>query len=131
MEQTQSVHGLDGCGTERKGYAGSKAGGCRAEGNGLFWNEISDQLVIDKFENLWQEIKDNVYEFIPSRIRKDYKNYTIIHFPARLCSKEVVDVIKSLNLGLTPQQVFKLHNYSTDIKNLMIAFKIDSFLEEK
>lgn len=106
-------------------------GGCRAEGNGLFWNEISDQLVIDKFENLWKEIKDNVHEFIPSCIRKDYKNYTIIHFPARLCSKEVVNVIKSLNLGLTPQQIFELHNYSTDVKNLIIAFKIDSFLKEQ
>lgn len=106
-------------------------GGCRAEIKGLFWKETSDQLVYNKFEDIWNKIKDKTYYFLPEFVRKDYKKYTIVHFPARLCSEEVIDIIKKINLGWTPNNILKHYKFASEIKNLFVAMSRDNLLIER
>lgn len=106
-------------------------GGCHAENNGEFWKEISDQLVADRHNEIWDKIKEKRFTFIPTTVRKDYKNYTLVHFPARLCSSEVIDIIKKINEGYLLKDVLYSFKNDSQVKNLLISFKIDNLLSER
>lgn len=106
-------------------------GGCHVENKGAFWKEISDHLVISKFERIWNEIKNKSYTLIPTIIRKDFKNYTIIHFPARSCSYEVIKILNLINDGNLLKDILEIYKGSEEIKNLLIALKLDGLLQER
>ena len=104
-------------------------GGCHAEGSGNFYNDNCDALLLNKYETIWQQIKDKNLKFKNSYfVKKRVNKYLIINRPVREINKTGIDIIKELDGTKTIYELAKEFNNISNFKEFMILLYIDGML---
>ena len=104
-------------------------GGCHAEGSGNFYNDNCDALLLNKYETIWQQIKNKNLKFKNSYfVKKRVNKYLIINRPVREINKTGIDIIKELDGTKTIYELAKEFNNISNFKEFMILLYIDGML---
>lgn len=106
--------------------------GCKAEGDGEFWNHICDHQVLLNWENLWKQIRKRKIILTFERISKSGKYYYLHTRPIIKCSKKYYEIIKSIDGTLTGEEFVNSQIYlekKNKLIELLVALYVDRIIE--
>ena len=104
-------------------------GGCKAERNGKFWNNVCDEEVYRKYEKIWKEIEKKHMHLTFNKFRKENNNYSTISFPIRIVNDETINIISKVKNKTGYELLSQFEKYKqTKIKELLVAMYVDGLL---
>lgn len=110
-------------------YLPTCKGGCHSEGSQLFWEDMCDELVLNKDIQIWNDISSSCLKIKYSEVRQEGLNkYIILSFPARKIDGETYSIIKQLNGKYTGLELVKMFP-QIKVQELLISLYRDNNLE--
>lgn len=103
-------------------------GGCHSEGNGEFYKNSCDALLLNKLNNVWNEISNKKIIFKCSKLRRENNKYLVIKVPLRKIDKVGYKVLLKCNGSMSALEIEKEFSNIENIRDFLCTLYIDGIV---
>lgn len=103
-------------------------GGCHVEESGCFCETNCDSVLENRYNKIWNNIKDKHPYLRYNKFRKEKREYLLFANPSRLINKVGFNILKQIDESETIEQIVKNNKSVSNCKDFIIALYIDKII---
>ncbi len=106
-------------------------GGCHAEDNKKFEDEMCDSLFNANKDQIIKKIFDKELYIKLNKIRKENNKYILINYPATITNKKGLEIIQKINDNYKFSEIVKMYSSEKNIEDFLLCLYRDNILGVK
>lgn len=103
-------------------------GGCHAEGNGEFYKNSCDALLLNKINKVWENIANKKIVSKCSKLRRENNKYLVIKVPLRKIDKVGYKVLLKCDGSMSALEIEKEFSNIENIRDFLCTLYIDGIV---
>ncbi|MEG0618408.1 MAG: radical SAM protein [Bacilli bacterium] len=112
-------------------HAFSCRGGCHAEGNLFFWDNITDDLVNEKINNIEKMLSNKILYLNVNVIKREKNKFFIISNKIRCINKDGIKILMTIDGSKTFNEIVRNSKNEKIVKEFIVTLFIEKIIEVK